>query len=350
MKNRNFNKTAAALVLMASSATVHFSSVNAQELQFEGLQRNITLFTGLLEEALDIGQAKGLFGINLGGIDSTYLYGQGVVLEVRTPLANRRNRMSLVSLSTAMQSLRGQTNPFAAIARPIAPVRAQEVTPLSVYQEKTTAFYQEMMDRIASVDYSLAVNSAIQQASESARSLRSMGSVDEPAYGKLLDDIEQLRSQMASNTAELRQLREDSRVAASQENDVADEATEIEIRDRLEGWRLRVEPLRVRAMAKAAELQARSAVAEQEYAARWQAEVDALEENLYAVMCDYGSTLRELPGDERVSIILTGLGAETEDQRRTDRVHVFSKQDLLQCQSGAIDLATLQQRSAQYNY
>ena len=150
--------------------------------------------------------------------------------------------MSLVSLSTAMQSLRGQSNPFAALARPANPVRAQEVIPLSVYQEKTTAFYQEMMDRIANIDYSLAVNSAIQQASESARSLRSMGSLDELGYGKLLDDIEALRLQMQTNTEELRQLREDARLTASQDTEVVDEDVESEIRDRLEGWRSRLDP------------------------------------------------------------------------------------------------------------
>jgi hypothetical protein len=61
--------------------------------------------------------------------------------------------------------------------------------------------------------------------------------------------------------------------------------------------------------------------------------------------------LRELPGDESISIILTGLGEDSEDDnRRTDKVHVLSKGDVLQCQNGDIDMATLQQRSTQYSY
>ena len=51
------------------------------------LQRNIDIFGGVLEEALELNQGSGLFGMSLGGIDSTYLFGQGVVFEIRTPLA-----------------------------------------------------------------------------------------------------------------------------------------------------------------------------------------------------------------------------------------------------------------------
>ncbi len=60
--------------------------------------------------------------------------------------------------------------------------------------------------------------------------------------------------------------------------------------------------------------------------------------------------LRELPSQESVAIIFTGLGEDTADGRHTDKVHVFNKTDLLQCQSGELDLAGLRQRSAQYSY
>ena len=70
-------------------------SIAAQDIQLQNLQRNIDIFSGVLDEALELGQTSGIFGMRVGGIDSTYLYGQGVVMEVRTPLANSRNRMLL---------------------------------------------------------------------------------------------------------------------------------------------------------------------------------------------------------------------------------------------------------------
>jgi hypothetical protein len=108
--------------------------------------------------------------------------------------------------------------------------------------------------------------------------------------------------------------------------------------------------LREQAVAKATELRLRSELAEQAYTQRWQQDVVVVEDKLYQAMCDYGSTLRELPSDERVSIILTGLGDQGEDLRRTDKIHVFSKADLQECQSDSISVATLRERSDHYSY
>jgi hypothetical protein len=119
---------------------------------------------------------------------------------------------------------------------------------------------------------------------------------------------------------------------------------------RLEAFTLKIEPLKQQAIARATELKARSEVAEKEYIANWEADVIAFETRLYAAMCDYGAMLRELPTQQSIAIILTGLGEDTEDGSHTDKVHVFNKADLLQCQSGDIDMAGLRQRSAQYSY
>jgi altronate dehydratase len=68
-------------------------------------------------------------------------------------------------------------------------------------------------------------------------------------------------------------------------------------------------------------------------------------------MCNYGSILRELPENENISIILIGLGEESEEStHRVNKVHIISKTSVLQCQSGEIDRLTLQQSSAQYSY
>lgn len=325
--------------------------VNAQELQLQKLQRNIDIFSGVLEEALDFAGATGLFGLSLGGIESTYLYGQGAVLKIRTPLANRRNRISLVSLSSAMQSLRFRSNPFETLRRPVIAGRAEPATSaLSLTRTEAGNFYWEMMDRVSNIDYSLVVSKAIQQASESARSLRAMGSVDESDYEIIRAEIEGLREEMQANMEQLRQVEADIRDTSDADSGVASDDSRTGLQSRLDTLAADVAPLREKALAKAAELFERSKVAEQAYAAQWQREVIEFESKLYAAMCDYSSTLRELPADESVSIILTGLGEESENNRRTDKVHVFSKADLLQCQTGDIDLATLRQRSIEYSY
>ena len=341
--------------LLCATAAVSAVSATAQGPQLEDLQRNIDIFSGVLEDALDFEESKGLFGLSLGGIESTYLIGQGVVLELRTPLANSRNRLSLASLNSAMQTLQVRGNPFEALA--LSQSRAQSLSssapasPVMALRNQSadsTSAYNQMMERVANVDYSLAVNNAIQQATESARSLRSLGSIDEGDYAELRADIEGLRAEMGEKIQDLREI--EAQITESTSQAITQSNIEEELRLKLNTVMTQIEPLREQAVAKAAQLRRRSEQAEQAYTQQWQQDVVMFEDKLYQAMCDYGSTLRELPRDERVSIILTGLGVQGEDQRRTDKIHVFNKADLQACQSDDISVATLRERSNQYSY
>lgn len=328
-------------------AAFSLPAANAQQDQLAGLQRNVEIFSGVLEDALDFEEAKGLFGLSLGGIESTYLIGQGVVLEVRTPLANSRNRLNLASLNSAMQSLQARGNPFEAMIR----AQSADSAPIMALRNESaesSSFYSEMMEKIANTDYSLIVNNAIAQANESARSLRSLGSVGDSDYEQLRADLESLRTDIQDKMEGLREVEAQLRESASEA--IADSNIEQQMRSKLDEVMAQIEPLREQAVERAAELRQRREEAERVYAANWQQDVEDFEDKLYRAMCDYGSTLRELPSGERVSIILTGLGELGEDQRRTDKIHVFSKSDLQECQSGAISVATLRERSDQYSY
>lgn len=333
---------ALAVVASACSAVSH-----AQQPDIGELQKNIDIFSGVLAEALDLEQATGLFGISLGGIDSTYLYGQGVLLEVRTPLSSRRNTLGLASLTSTLQAMQARSNPFATLSRSASANNASPPTLALNASNEADDFYRAMMDRISSVDYSLHFNTAIQQASDYARSLRSLDNLDDATYESVRNELDTLRQQMQEEFARLREIEDELRQAAASS---VDRVAQADLRSSLDSVLARLEPLRDSAVAKAEELRERSRIAEQEYAARWQQEVVAFESNLYAAMCNYGSTLHELPNDENVSVILTGLGSDSGASRRTDKVHVFSKRDLLQCQSGDIDAQILQDRSTHYSY
>ena len=328
--------------------------IQSQPIQLQNMQRNIDIFSGVLQDTLDFAEAKGLFGMSLGGIESTYLLGQGVLLEVRTPLANNRNRLNLASLNSAMQSLQGRGNPFESIARSQSSAvqsSSSQDSPLMALRNhsvETSSFYAEMMEKIANVDYSLAVNNALQQAYESARSLRSLDSVDESDYEKLRVDIDALRTDMRNKMQRLREV--ESQIRDTTDKALTNENIEEQMRAKLDEVMAQIEPLREQAIAKAAELKLRSEQAEQVFSAQWQQDVVQFEDKLYQAMCDYGTTLRELPFDERVTVILTGLGELDESQRRTDKIHVFDKVDLHECQSGDISVVTLRERSKQYSY
>ena len=81
------------MIVAGMSVLLTSSHAVSQDIEIEDLQRNIDIFSNILEEVLELDQGSGLFGLTLAGIDNNYLLGQGVVFEIRTPLANRRNRI-----------------------------------------------------------------------------------------------------------------------------------------------------------------------------------------------------------------------------------------------------------------
>ena len=343
-------------LLLASLASLLVLSIplQAQEVELDDLRANINIFSGVLEEALDLNQSSGLFGISLGGVEATYLYGQGVVLEVNSPLASRRNRLSLASLNATMQSLPSRGNPFESMRRPESALATQPATALASTAQPAESFYQGMMDRIATIDYSLIVNTALQQAADSARALRNFGDLDAPGYDALRTEIDSLRNDMQARLTDLRSLEQRIRAADEPvEDSQAERAGGVsseELRQQLDQLLERIEPLRDQALAKAADLMEQTEAAEQRFAQSWQEDLVQFENKLYVAMCDYGTTLRELPASENISVVLKGLGDETDSSDRADKVHVFSKVDVQQCQNGDIDVATLQQRAVQYSY
>ena len=317
----------------------------AQEINLQELQDNIDTFSMVIEEALELDQGAGLFGINVGGVDPIYLYGQGVLLEVRTPLASQRNRLRLTSLNSTMRTLQGE-NPFERIMRRTTP----SVMSMEPLYAEANSFYRNMMERIAKIDYSLIISAAIQQASNSTRALRTIGDISDTDFEKLRIEFQNMRDSMNENLRRLSQLQEEI-TKASDINESNSEEFDLQADSRLVGIEENLESLRTSALARAEELKVRTEVAEKVYVAQWQEDIVTLEENLYKTICNYGATLRALPLDERVSILLKGLGRESEDITKVaDKVHVLLNQDIQRCQNGSINISELRDRARQYSY
>jgi hypothetical protein len=344
------NSVIYSMSLLAASTGIH-----SQEMNLDSLHESISIFSSIVEESLELDQATGIFGNRLGGVDGIYLYGQGVVLEIRTPLANQKNQVGFSSVGRAMRSI-NRTNPFAAIS-------AQPTVSDLNASTGSLAVQEGFMEKMASVDFSLVVNSSIQQAAAAARSLRNTGAVDDAGYAQLQQELDSLRLQTSEKMAEMRGLlanstaRENSeRQASSVEEDASNESSlstadsSIDFQAEFNAFLARVEPLKMMALEKASELQLRSEQAQKEYAVRLEQEIEAFEVKLFATLCTYGATLRELPNDESVSVILEDLGAETERSKQADKVHVVTKADLLKCQSGEMDSTSLLAEATTYSY
>lgn len=322
-----------------------------QQTEIDALKEDIDLFAEVLEEALDLDEGSGLFGLSLGGVDPVYVQGQGLVVEVRSQLSTRRNRLNLAALNSTMQSLRSGTNPFdafrqrnansAAAASPDTPVVVRLDDEPSADAE---SFYQDMMQRVADVDYTLVINTAIQQAANSIRSLRSLGDVGEAEYQAMLDDLGALRNRLSASMTAMQQAQSSTQQAVADNADDAQPESSA-----LDALLADLEPLRDEALAKARELQSRMEQAEASYEQRWRADIAAFEMQLYAALCDFSAPLRELPDEETITFILQGLGDETDNQS-TDKIHIVSLEQIRDCQLGQSTAQQLQTNSIAYSY
>lgn len=324
------------------------ATVMAQTPELESLRRNLDILTGVLEEGLGVKAQPGLFGINLGQVTSVYLQKQGVMVEVRSPLANQRNSLNLNTLASTIQDMQFRAGDSAAVAPPAISSRPETLA-LATRQDTAVPGYQDLIERINSMDFSGLISMSLRQAAQSMRSLQELGELDESRQQQLRSQLDGLRSSLNSTEAEVRQLQ------ISLQERVSDATAAVaqsqgDLAGSLEALASNMANLREQASAKAEELQAMLAAARQRRESQWQGEVASLESDLFGLLCDYGASLRDLPDNEYLTVILKGLGQDAGAQERQDLIHVVSKRDLLQCQSGAISVNELKSRAVSYSY
>ncbi|MEQ8955657.1 MAG: hypothetical protein RL120_16110 [Gammaproteobacteria bacterium] len=318
---------------------------HAQDVALPQVKDNVEIFSGILMQSLDLDQSTGLFGLSRGGVDGSYLMGQGALFEVQSPLAGQRSRIGLASLSNAMQSLPSGASPLAMLRRN----GSTEDTPVAAMTLRGSGadnYYTEMMDRIANVDYTLAVNSALQQSYDAARSLFSLGNIDESLYQEMRAELDALNQSVEQRFADLRQMRTEVQSQASLNSN----AESTSLQERLDTLVAEIEPLREQVLARAEELKRRNQQAADDYTRSWRQQVVEFESRVYDVVCNYGATLRAVPASENITIVLRGLGEDAADNSLTDKILVFRKADAEQCQGGAIDVAALRDRAIAYSY
>ena len=320
----------------------------AQDGAYDPLKRNAEAFTGILADALELDSASGPFGLAGDRIDSVYVAGHGLVLEVRSRLARDRNRLNLAMLNSSVIALRGgqADNPFAMLA-PEARQRALGDPPSAALEDDAAeaGARADLLLRARDIDVSGLVSSAIVQAGEYARLLREAEGVDSATLEQLRGDIEALRRENLAGADRLRELTEELRAGAAA---AANNSGRFE--EALGDLSLEMEQLRSRAESLAGDLRRRSESAQAERAERWREDVAEFEWRLARALCDYGASLRELPADENLTIVLAGLGEESAAAGRADLVHSFRKADILRCASGQIDPPTLAANSDRYSY
>lgn len=323
----------------------------AQEVDLMKIKEELKSFSSLLEESLGFRDGAALFGMNRGTVNSTYLYGQGILLEIRTPLANERNRLQLTSLQSAMRALQVE-NPFEQFLLQNSPNGFARIN-----SDEDNSFYRRLLNRIDTIDSTLTFSVAIQQATDSLRLLRELESIKEIEYEGLRTEIQGLQARMDESVLILKKLEEDVQVwFVGEGNDLDNRIegstpSESYFNERLDAVIENIQPLENLAVGKAEQLGRRAELAEKSYLSAWQGEVLEFELGLFEQVCDSKLLSHLLPKGEYLTFVLKGIGDESTGVvgANADKLHVLNKSDLDKCQTGIIVASELLELSRHYS-
>lgn len=297
------------LAMTLTAISVH--SVNAA-VDLPALNKELQVMSGIFNTVLKSERSQD--DIRIRALDTTYLEGQGVLMDVHT---SKRGMGLHFNFGKLMDML------------PLAPLPP------------------EMEDG----DYEFRVF------------------VDDDAGGDNRDEMRIARETLQAVSEKLRELRE-------QERELGWEMRELERRRKdLEFERRHADSERAAQLAKenqeleksVAELKARqqqlgqhaselekerAEQTEQQQKAR-QAKHKAFlawfEESVADVLCKYGAGLKAMPQDEHFSMVLRDFGT-LEEGNQQDKVYVFARQDIVSCVAGKLTAAKLLQQAKTYYF
>lgn len=324
----------------------------AQEVALDEMQRNIEIFSGVLREGLGLNSRAGIFSPLNGSVRGSYFMEQGIVLEIVSPLASSRTAFSWQTLEGSLQQLSGQISSFvnnqSARVNPPDLEAMRESMALSLRGDTARGAYAQLLEHLRNVDISSEIESALASASESARSLHQMGQIDDARLNALMAEISERRAQVNERIVALQALRGDVNAAARHEA-AGTSSTSEQFQAALDQIVAASAPIREAAASRAQELHALAEQAKREREVQWQRELLGFEENLFGLVCNYAAGLRNLPEGEHLTLVLKGLGDESES-RREDRIHVLSRTDMQRCLQGDQAQEQLQVSARTYSF
>jgi sRNA-binding protein len=155
------------------------------------------------------------------------------------------------------------------------------------------------------------------------------------------DELRQAVNDMRAAAQDMRDakrvIRDLSRVD-KQANDSARKLSEQQLaqaQEKLEQAQQQMELARAELRRSQGQIQQRTSARMEQMQQARAARIAAFEQTFVQTLCDYGNTLRDLPNNERISLVVVGAG-----DNDTDKIHVFNKNDVINCkgEKGASDL------------
>lgn len=341
--------SAVAALMVVSSVPVALAQ-NSSDTMAE-MRQNVELLSTTLEEGLGLNERRGVFSPRAGDVHGRYLQGQGVVLEVQTPLQTREG-FTMDAFSTTLSQLSSQLDGLlqqGALSRPDFETMRDQLA-MTMRSDEAAAYYRELIQQLQRVQDIPAIERALANAASTLQSLQALGQIDPATRDRLSQQIQSQREQLQQHMAQWDALRQQIREQLVQ----ADAIPGPEVQQAWAETRVRLETelsaLKASISEQADQLQQQHERAEQ---VRQQQAADALEDfqsRLFMLLCDYAAGLRAMPSGESLNVVLTGVGEPLEAGGRRDIIYLIPRDDLQACLQGQITAQQLRGQAFSYQY
>ncbi|MEX1221620.1 MAG: hypothetical protein WEA82_05855 [Idiomarina sp.] len=321
MKKSMLTIAVAALLATGSASSVALAADRDQ------LRNELEIMTSILNTSLEQQHGDNKQMRRIGNMTYSYLEGQGVVYKA----AGFRNLVNQFSFSGDERSM-----------PPMPPVPD--------------------MPEVAGIDVQAAAEEGMRVAHEVIMNLQHDGifiARHDGAYAndELREQAEELRDltrELRDLSWELRELDRDIRdMNFELRNAPTDEHEELQqelagLENSRQSLQQQQESVQSQVDSISAERAERVAKQQQQRAQQQQQLLTSFEATLAKVLCNYGNTLRSLPSDEHITVVLEGIG-EPNQRNQKDRIYVFEKKAVSKCANNG-DSSELISQSLSYYF
>jgi len=294
-------------LLLIPSVLMAFSSpINAE--QYADMHKQLAIMGNIIKSSTKYDASKKT--PKIAQVESTYLKGQGVVFTIKTS-------SSFFNLSRFNISI-----PHIPDVREVPDVSGR-------FDGDLGQIVDDAMD-VASESWEIAVESMSDQ---------------RDAYRELRNQQRELSSQNRNIEREIRDLEYQNRHADKETKQALAKQKKplLEKKAQLEKSRQQLEK-------KTTELKAQQKMVKEKQSKAQQQYYQSLSQLIGETFCSYGNTLKALPNNEKISVILKGAAQSKQPNLVNDKIYVFNKQDVVNCAIDKITADKLMANSEQYEF
>lgn len=303
-------------------------------------------FSRLLGRSLELNQGNEIFGMSIEGISATYLHNQGLLLELRTPLARSRNTLNIASLGSRLSENSGIGNPFTEFALrnefPIAGgeprVELDDLAQGLTSSKLVGRLYDGLTIRMTSIEYSLVVQTALRQASTAIQTMREIDALSDSDALDLQNEVSDLRNQLSNNVEIFGSIEQR---AGSGNLDGVNLIAETDVAI------ASMESLKIYSISFAQNLMKQSAEAEKDYNTRWETDLKAFEMQMYSGLCEHVGLLSSFSDSEYLTLQVLGVSKDSNGFIR-DEFHTVGLAEIRRCAAGEIDAEGMGSNAVRY--